>query len=287
MIEVIYGKRRADMEDAIAYEDLVQTIADLKAAGHAAGHRPQARPRRPRPERGHVGRRVRQGRAGSSAFSKAVSDGRHSTRSCASTSTRTRSRAMTTEGVPRCCWRGSRSRARPRSRPRRSMPGSTGRACRRPCPGAAGRVRSGRSRRRRLARGRDRDGRPAGQGMGAPGMGALPRRAARGTWRREACGIAVGVPPRRPTATPRLRSAGCSSSSARPTSRPIRTWSASPEYRPLAAGRDAVPRPVAHRGRHRIRAARSSPRRGRATTRASARRSSASIYPKSGSAGAQ
>jgi aminopeptidase N len=33
LMEVLYGKRRADMEDAIAYEGLVQTIADLEAAG--------------------------------------------------------------------------------------------------------------------------------------------------------------------------------------------------------------------------------------------------------------
>jgi len=33
MVETLYGKRRAEMEDAIAYEGLVQTIADLKAAG--------------------------------------------------------------------------------------------------------------------------------------------------------------------------------------------------------------------------------------------------------------
>jgi hypothetical protein len=32
-MEVLYGKRRADMEDSIAYEGLVQTIADLEAAG--------------------------------------------------------------------------------------------------------------------------------------------------------------------------------------------------------------------------------------------------------------
>jgi leukotriene-A4 hydrolase len=32
-IEALYGKRRADMDDAIAYEGLVQTIADLKADG--------------------------------------------------------------------------------------------------------------------------------------------------------------------------------------------------------------------------------------------------------------
>jgi len=33
LMEVLYGKRRADMENAIAYEGLVQTIADLEAAG--------------------------------------------------------------------------------------------------------------------------------------------------------------------------------------------------------------------------------------------------------------
>jgi len=33
LMEVLYGKRRADMEDAIAYEGLVRTIADLEAAG--------------------------------------------------------------------------------------------------------------------------------------------------------------------------------------------------------------------------------------------------------------
>ena len=33
LVEAIYGKRRAEMEDAIAYEGLLQTIADLKAAG--------------------------------------------------------------------------------------------------------------------------------------------------------------------------------------------------------------------------------------------------------------
>ncbi len=34
LVEVVYGKRRADMEDSIAYEGLKQTIADLNAAGH-------------------------------------------------------------------------------------------------------------------------------------------------------------------------------------------------------------------------------------------------------------
>ena len=34
LIEVLYGRRRADMEDAIAYQDLVQTIDDLKSEGH-------------------------------------------------------------------------------------------------------------------------------------------------------------------------------------------------------------------------------------------------------------
>ncbi len=33
LVAAIYGERRADMEDAIAYENLLQTIADLKAAG--------------------------------------------------------------------------------------------------------------------------------------------------------------------------------------------------------------------------------------------------------------
>jgi leukotriene-A4 hydrolase len=33
LVEQLYGERRANMEDAIAYEGLVQTIADLKAAG--------------------------------------------------------------------------------------------------------------------------------------------------------------------------------------------------------------------------------------------------------------
>jgi aminopeptidase N len=35
LMEVLYGQRRADMENAIAYEGLVQTIADLEAAGTA------------------------------------------------------------------------------------------------------------------------------------------------------------------------------------------------------------------------------------------------------------
>jgi leukotriene-A4 hydrolase len=35
LMEVLYGQRRADMENAIAYEGLVQTIADLEAAGLA------------------------------------------------------------------------------------------------------------------------------------------------------------------------------------------------------------------------------------------------------------
>ena len=61
MVETLYGERRADMEDAIAYEELVQTIEDLEADGHPSGHRPAARPRRPRPERGHVRRRLPQG----------------------------------------------------------------------------------------------------------------------------------------------------------------------------------------------------------------------------------
>lgn len=34
LIENLYGKRRADMEDAIAYEELMQAIADAKDAGH-------------------------------------------------------------------------------------------------------------------------------------------------------------------------------------------------------------------------------------------------------------
>jgi aminopeptidase N len=34
LVEVLYGERRADMEDAIAYEELVQTIEDLAADGH-------------------------------------------------------------------------------------------------------------------------------------------------------------------------------------------------------------------------------------------------------------
>ncbi len=33
LVETLYGERRADMEDAIAYEGLAQTIADLEAAG--------------------------------------------------------------------------------------------------------------------------------------------------------------------------------------------------------------------------------------------------------------
>jgi len=33
LVETLYGERRAEMEDAIAYEGLVQTIADLEAAG--------------------------------------------------------------------------------------------------------------------------------------------------------------------------------------------------------------------------------------------------------------
>jgi aminopeptidase N len=33
LVEVLYGKRRADMEDAIAYESLVQAVEDAKAAG--------------------------------------------------------------------------------------------------------------------------------------------------------------------------------------------------------------------------------------------------------------
>jgi leukotriene-A4 hydrolase len=34
LVEVLYGERRASMEDAIAYEELVQTIKDLAADGH-------------------------------------------------------------------------------------------------------------------------------------------------------------------------------------------------------------------------------------------------------------
>ena len=36
MVETLYGERRAHMEDAIAYEELVQTIKDLEAGGHPA-----------------------------------------------------------------------------------------------------------------------------------------------------------------------------------------------------------------------------------------------------------
>ncbi|MGH8243033.1 MAG: M1 family metallopeptidase [Steroidobacteraceae bacterium] len=35
LIEQLYGERRADMEDAIGYDELVQTIADLRDAGQA------------------------------------------------------------------------------------------------------------------------------------------------------------------------------------------------------------------------------------------------------------
>ena len=34
LVEVLYGMRRANMEDAIAYEELVQTVKDLAADGH-------------------------------------------------------------------------------------------------------------------------------------------------------------------------------------------------------------------------------------------------------------
>ena len=34
LVEVLYGMRRANMEDAIAYEELVQTVEDLAADGH-------------------------------------------------------------------------------------------------------------------------------------------------------------------------------------------------------------------------------------------------------------
>jgi leukotriene-A4 hydrolase len=36
LVESLYGERRASMEDAIAYEELVQTIKDLEADGHAS-----------------------------------------------------------------------------------------------------------------------------------------------------------------------------------------------------------------------------------------------------------
>ncbi len=36
LVEALYGERRARMEDAIAYEELVQTIKDLEADGHPA-----------------------------------------------------------------------------------------------------------------------------------------------------------------------------------------------------------------------------------------------------------
>src|SRR5688500_75471 len=36
LVEVLYGERRAGMEDAIAYEELVQTIRDPEADGHAS-----------------------------------------------------------------------------------------------------------------------------------------------------------------------------------------------------------------------------------------------------------
>ena len=36
LVESLYGERRARMEDAIAYEELVQAIEDLKESGHAA-----------------------------------------------------------------------------------------------------------------------------------------------------------------------------------------------------------------------------------------------------------
>ncbi len=93
LVETLYGKRRADMEDAIAYEGLVQTIADLDGRGQPGRHGPQARPRGPRPERGHVRRRLPARAAGSSASSRDASDGRRSTHSCASISMRMRSRA--------------------------------------------------------------------------------------------------------------------------------------------------------------------------------------------------
>ena len=102
------------------------------------------------------------------------------------------------------------SRARRRSRPRRSTTGFTARACRRRC----------RRCRRASSMPVDRaaaDWRAgsiatdatAGEGLGAAGVGAIPRRAARGPRRTRSSRNCVRPTSWAPTATPRSRSAGC------------------------------------------------------------------------------
>ncbi len=179
LVEALYGARRADMEDAIAYEGLVQTIEDLKAEGHEqdtdlkldlAGRDPNEGTSDVAYDKGARFLSFLEGRFGRPAFRRFPA--RVLRHACLP--------GHDDGGLPHSAPRTAREAGRSGDHGRgdRCLDLRTGPACDADAS-AAGRVRGGRSGGRRLARGHARDGRPAGQGLGAAGMDALPRRTAR------------------------------------------------------------------------------------------------------------
>ena len=163
------------------------------------GHVPEVQPRGPRSEREllriSATKRPLVPRLPRGAFPA----GPPSMRSCASTSDAHAFQSMDTAGVsaPGCC-RVLSAPVRRKFRRLKSTSGFMVRACRRRCRPCR-RACSMRSDRVAvdLARGKDRDRRLARQGLGAAGVGALPRGAACRSRGREARGLALEFSSRR------------------------------------------------------------------------------------------
>ena len=109
LIEKLYGERRAQMEGAIAYEELVRTIKDLTEDGRADDTALRLNSPAAIRTRGSRTSRTRKA-AGSSASWRSASAAPHSTHSCASISTRMRSRASTPQRFAPGCWSTGASR---------------------------------------------------------------------------------------------------------------------------------------------------------------------------------